>query len=111
MGARQDDSSLYAPAAPASGKAFGGGNGNEEETEEVAICVGLDGWHYSREALDGFEDPGEAHYRRVGLRLSLYSLPFRQLHPPPASPATPQPSIGEIGSCNAPCQITLEFVT
>ncbi|WVQ67731.1 uncharacterized protein L199_005935 [Kwoniella botswanensis] len=34
------------------------------QNDEVAICVGLDGWHYSREELDGFEDPKEAHWRR-----------------------------------------------
>jgi len=32
---------------------------------EVAICVGLDGWHYSRAELDTFPDPSEAHWRRV----------------------------------------------
>jgi hypothetical protein len=32
---------------------------------EIAICVGLDGWHYSRRELDGFDDPVEAHWRRV----------------------------------------------
>jgi hypothetical protein len=34
---------------------------------EVAICVGLDGWHYSRAELDTFPDPSEAHWRRVSL--------------------------------------------
>lgn len=32
---------------------------------EVAVCVGLDGWHHSRAELDGFDDPVEAHWRRV----------------------------------------------
>jgi hypothetical protein len=32
-----------------------------------AICVSLDGWHYSRSMLDGFEDPVNAHWRRVRL--------------------------------------------
>lgn len=30
-----------------------------------AVRVSLDGWHYSRVALDSFPDPEEAHYRRV----------------------------------------------
>ncbi|OCF36675.1 hypothetical protein I316_01271 [Kwoniella heveanensis BCC8398] len=34
------------------------------EGDEIAICVGLDGWHYSRAELDGFDDPDEAHWRR-----------------------------------------------
>ncbi|WWD02916.1 hypothetical protein V865_000959 [Kwoniella europaea PYCC6329] len=34
------------------------------QNDEVAICVGLDGWHYSRKELDGFENPKEAHWRR-----------------------------------------------
>ncbi|RSH87450.1 hypothetical protein EHS25_003360 [Saitozyma podzolica] len=34
------------------------------EGDELAICVGLDGWHYSRGELDGFPDPVEAHWRR-----------------------------------------------
>lgn len=32
---------------------------------EIALCVGLDGWHLSRAELDQFPDPKEAHYRRV----------------------------------------------
>lgn len=32
--------------------------------DEVAICVGLDGWHYSRAELDRFPDPELAHWRR-----------------------------------------------
>ncbi|WVQ99329.1 hypothetical protein IAU59_006461 [Kwoniella sp. CBS 9459] len=32
--------------------------------DEIALCVGLDGWHYSRAELDGFDDPEEAHWRR-----------------------------------------------
>ncbi|KAM0755647.1 P-loop containing nucleoside triphosphate hydrolase protein [Meredithblackwellia eburnea MCA 4105] len=31
---------------------------------EVAVCVGLDGWHYTREALSKFPDPEEAKRRR-----------------------------------------------
>jgi hypothetical protein len=34
---------------------------------EIAICVGLDGWHYSRKELDTFPNPQEAHWRRVSL--------------------------------------------
>lgn len=43
-----------------------------EDDKQVAICVGLDGWHYSRAELDTFEDPVEAHWRRV----SGGTLPF-----------------------------------
>ncbi|KAK8864321.1 hypothetical protein IAR55_001568 [Kwoniella newhampshirensis] len=37
---------------------------SQGQDDEIAICVGLDGWHYSRAELDGFEDPKEAHWRR-----------------------------------------------
>jgi hypothetical protein len=33
--------------------------------DEVAICVGQDGWHYTRAELDAFPDPKLAHWRRV----------------------------------------------
>lgn len=46
--------------------------------EDVAICVGLDGWHYSRKELDGFDDPIEAHWRRVCLTLGTpFSIQVR----------------------------------
>lgn len=32
--------------------------------DEVAICVGLDGWHHTRAELDAFPDPALAHWRR-----------------------------------------------
>ncbi|WVR06977.1 hypothetical protein IAU60_004014 [Kwoniella sp. DSM 27419] len=32
--------------------------------DEVAICVGLDGWHHTRAELDRFDDSKEAHWRR-----------------------------------------------
>jgi hypothetical protein len=32
-----------------------------------AVRVSLDGWHYSRAALDSFPDPEVAHYRRVSV--------------------------------------------
>ncbi|KAL7421839.1 hypothetical protein Q5752_003610 [Cryptotrichosporon argae] len=35
-----------------------------ESPNEVAICVGLDGWHYTRAQLDAFADPADAHWRR-----------------------------------------------
>ncbi|KIR33824.1 hypothetical protein I352_03906 [Cryptococcus deuterogattii MMRL2647] len=31
---------------------------------EVALTIGLDGWHYRREELDNFDDPQDAHWRR-----------------------------------------------
>lgn len=34
--------------------------------DEAAICISLDGWHYSRAELDRMTDPVEAHWRRVG---------------------------------------------
>jgi hypothetical protein len=34
--------------------------------DEAAICISLDGWHYSRAELDRMPDPVEAHWRRVG---------------------------------------------
>lgn len=40
----------------------GHGNGHDKD---VAICVGQDGWHYSRAELDTFDDPQDAHWRRV----------------------------------------------
>lgn len=36
--------------------------------DEVAICVGQDGWHYTRQQLDEFPDPKLAHWRRVSNR-------------------------------------------
>lgn len=36
-----------------------------ETGDEVAICVGQDGWHYTRAELDAFPDPKLAHWRRV----------------------------------------------
>ncbi|WWD17380.1 hypothetical protein CI109_101821 [Kwoniella shandongensis] len=39
-------------------------SGTQGKDDEVAICVGLDGWHHSRKELDGFDDPTEAHWRR-----------------------------------------------
>ncbi|GJN87373.1 hypothetical protein Rhopal_000322-T1 [Rhodotorula paludigena] len=38
--------------------------GKEHPVDEVAVAVGLDGWHYSLEALDAFPDPVEARRRR-----------------------------------------------
>ncbi|KAL1413612.1 hypothetical protein Q8F55_001387 [Vanrija albida] len=32
--------------------------------DDVAICVGQDGWHYTRAQLDLFPDPEAAHWRR-----------------------------------------------
>ena len=57
----RDERSVYRTGTEMEGFRSDGG--------EVAICVGLDGWHYSRAALDGFEDPKEAHYRRVSAGL------------------------------------------
>jgi pantothenate kinase len=33
-------------------------------SSEIVICVGLDGWHFTRATLDTFQDPTEAHARR-----------------------------------------------
>ncbi|RSH82850.1 hypothetical protein EHS25_005840 [Saitozyma podzolica] len=32
--------------------------------DKAAICISLDGWHYSRAELDRMSDPVEAHWRR-----------------------------------------------
>ncbi|SCV67907.1 BQ2448_5518 [Microbotryum intermedium] len=36
----------------------------EAHHDQIAIAVGLDGWHYSRAELDKFPDPNEARTRR-----------------------------------------------
>ncbi|BGP38586.1 hypothetical protein JCM10450v2_002535 [Rhodotorula kratochvilovae] len=38
--------------------------GKAHPQDEVAVAVGLDGWHFPREALDRFPDPTEARRRR-----------------------------------------------
>ncbi|KAL7343067.1 hypothetical protein BJY59DRAFT_719168 [Rhodotorula toruloides] len=38
--------------------------GKEKPEEQVAVAVGLDGWHLTREALDRLPDPAEARRRR-----------------------------------------------
>lgn len=50
---------------PEAGSSSGLEKGGDEQ--DVAICVGLDGWHYSRAELDRFDDPVEAHWRRVSI--------------------------------------------
>ncbi|OWZ62829.1 hypothetical protein AYX15_05080 [Cryptococcus neoformans] len=40
------------------------GSSQQGNGEEVALTIGLDGWHYRREELDGFDDPQDAHWRR-----------------------------------------------
>ncbi|WVQ72433.1 hypothetical protein IAR50_001985 [Cryptococcus sp. DSM 104548] len=58
--------------------------------DEVAIAVGLDGWHHSRAELDGFEDPAEAHWRRGAaftFNLASYQTFLSQLR----LPLTPEP--------------------
>ncbi|CAD6573675.1 MAG: hypothetical protein TREMPRED_000887 [Tremellales sp. Tagirdzhanova-0007] len=63
--------------------------------DQVAICVGLDGWHLTRAELDAFADPVEAHWRRGApftFDLSSYHAFLVQLripllpHPPPGIP-------------------------
>ena len=49
--------------------------------DEIAICVGLDGWHFSREKLDGFDDPKEAHWRRVSRVPSQHRVSSRECRP------------------------------
>lgn len=39
--------------------------GARPTTANTAICVGLDGWHHTREALGRFPDPDAARARRV----------------------------------------------
>ncbi|WWC89382.1 uncharacterized protein L201_004305 [Kwoniella dendrophila CBS 6074] len=60
-------------------------NEDQGKNDEIAICVGLDGWHYSRKELDGFEDPKEAHWRRGAaftFNLTLYSDFLKSLREP-----------------------------
>ncbi|GAA6052420.1 hypothetical protein JCM3770_000233 [Rhodotorula araucariae] len=38
--------------------------GSDHAQDEVAVAVGLDGWHFPRAALDRFPDPAEARRRR-----------------------------------------------
>ncbi|WVF71528.1 hypothetical protein IAT40_006336 [Kwoniella sp. CBS 6097] len=66
--------------------------------DEIAICVGLDGWHYSRAELDGFDDPEEAHWRR-GAAFTFdqqsyhnFLLSLRQPLSSPRSKAIPFPT-------------------
>lgn len=47
------------------------GSSQQGNGEEVALTIGLDGWHYRREELDGFDDPQDAHWRRVSASLNL----------------------------------------
>ncbi|RSH82599.1 uncharacterized protein EHS24_007583 [Apiotrichum porosum] len=63
--------------------------------DEVAICVGQDGWHYTRQQLDEFPDPKLAHWRRGAaftFDLPAYSAFIDALRipllptPPPAIP-------------------------
>ncbi|WRT66307.1 uncharacterized protein IL334_003262 [Kwoniella shivajii] len=61
---------------------------NQGGNDEIAICVGLDGWHYSRKELDGFDDPKEAHWRRGApftFNLSSYSNFLKSLRQPISS--------------------------
>jgi len=37
---------------------------NARNGRELAVGVGMDGWHYSRAQLDAFDDPKQAHARR-----------------------------------------------
>ncbi|WVQ80656.1 hypothetical protein IAT38_002761 [Cryptococcus sp. DSM 104549] len=66
---------------------------HQGEGDEVAVCVGLDGWHCSRKELDGFEDPKEAHWRRGAaftFNLPAYTTFLQQLRLPlsPTPPAS-----------------------
>ncbi|WVN88313.1 uncharacterized protein L203_103518 [Cryptococcus depauperatus CBS 7841] len=62
----------------------------QKSSDEVAVTVGLDGWHYSRKELDDFDDPKEAHWRRgaaftfdLSSYLAFLSLLRLPLHPNP----------------------------
>ncbi|ORX36768.1 P-loop containing nucleoside triphosphate hydrolase protein [Kockovaella imperatae] len=62
-------------------------------SDEVAICVGLDGWHLTREKLDTFHDPKDAHWRRGApftFDLSSYLTFLLHLR----QPLQPNPPVG-----------------
>ncbi|GAA5967122.1 hypothetical protein JCM11641_000447 [Rhodosporidiobolus odoratus] len=68
--------------------------GTPSAAQQIAVAVGLDGWHHTREALTGFPDPAEAQRRRgaaftfdaaayVAFVRSLRSQPFLDTLPFP----------------------------
>ena len=40
--------------------------------DEIAICVGLDGWHLTRATLDTFSNPDRAHWERVRIYIPRF---------------------------------------
>ena len=71
---------------------------NERSGAEVCICVGMDGWHFSRKQLDAMDDPAHAHARR-GAAFTFDADAFvvwvEQLHQPASGadlPTLPAPT-------------------
>ncbi|BGP23418.1 kinase-related protein [Rhodotorula toruloides] len=69
--------------------------GKEKPEDQVAVAVGLDGWHHTREALDRFPDPSEARRRR-GAAFTFdapsYVSFVRSLRQTPSPPSIPFPT-------------------
>ncbi|GAA5923802.1 hypothetical protein JCM1841_005396 [Sporobolomyces salmonicolor] len=71
--------------------------GKEKSEDEVAIAVGLDGWHHTREELDRFgctclcADPVEARRRRGAVHFRYVSF-IRSPRTDPVVPAVPFPT-------------------
>ncbi|GAA5935377.1 hypothetical protein JCM1841_001938 [Sporobolomyces salmonicolor] len=69
--------------------------GKEKSEDEVAIAVGLDGWHHTREELDRFTDPVEARRRRGAaftFDAHAYVSFIRSLRSNPVLPTVPFPT-------------------
>ncbi|ODN94284.1 hypothetical protein L198_05140 [Cryptococcus wingfieldii CBS 7118] len=58
--------------------------------DEVAIAVGLDGWHHTRAELDAFPDPVEAHWRR-GAAFTFNRPSYQAFLSQLRVPLTPEP--------------------
>ncbi|CAK9786645.1 P-loop containing nucleoside triphosphate hydrolase protein [Cutaneotrichosporon oleaginosum] len=78
-----------------------------------AVCVGIDGWHYSREQLDAFADPKEAHWWRGAAHTfdqPSYCAFVRELRKPtrPSSPSLPFPTFDHAAKDPAPAACPIE---
>ncbi|GAA5946949.1 hypothetical protein JCM3765_002088 [Sporobolomyces pararoseus] len=66
----------------------------ESTNNNLAVAVGLDGWHHSREELDRFPDPAEARRRR-GAAFTFNALSYvafvKALRSDPVLPFVPFP--------------------
>lgn len=67
-----DEATGLMDTPPHTGAAEGETTG--KDSGDVAVCVGLDGWHHTRAELDTFDDPAEAHWRRVSLQVLFWNI-------------------------------------